>query len=66
MSEIGDRPIFRLSYRHDGAPMVAEVGKGNPCIREEPIMVILQSNAFLVCTSNRNVLRRTPIFVGTN
>ena len=62
----GWRPTnLRLDYRHDGKSMVAEVGKSDPFIGEEPIMVILESNAFLVCTPNRGVLRGMPILVGT-
>lgn len=62
--EVGDRRIFRLDYRHGGKSMVAEVGKPDPFIGEEPIMAILESNAFLVCTPNRGVLRGMPILVG--
>ncbi|MBA7709687.1 hypothetical protein ES703_118609 [subsurface metagenome] len=62
---ITNRRIFRISYQHDGRPHEAEVGKIND-VNNEPVIAILESNAYLVCTPNRGVLRDMPILVGTH
>lgn len=63
--EVGDRRIFRLSGIHAGERIVCEVGKAEP-YGGEVVVAILESNAFLVCTANRGVLRGEPILVGTS
>ena len=71
--KVTDRRIFRLSYIHGGESYEAEVGKSQH--REdssgrrrlsggEPVMMILESNAFLICTPTRGVLSGMPILVG--
>ncbi|RYU14845.1 hypothetical protein [Nocardioides iriomotensis] len=61
--QVTDRRIFQLNYHHEGKPFVAEVGKPDPRTGET-VLVILESNAFLVCTRNRGVVRGEPILVG--
>jgi len=63
--EVSERRIFRISYRHDGKAYSVEVGKPDPRIGEV-VLVILESNTYLVCTPNRGVLRGMPILVGRN
>ena len=63
--EIGERRIFRLRYRHDGNELVVEVGRPEP-LTKEPVMVILESNPYLICTPNRGVLRGMPILAGAH
>ncbi len=62
--DIGSRRIFRIAYHHGGKDRVAEVGK-----RETPqgevVLAILESNAYLVCTPSRGVIRGMPFLVGT-
>jgi hypothetical protein len=61
--EIGDRRIYRLRYVHNGQELTAEVGKPEP-LTGEPIIVILDSDPYLICTPNRGVARGTPILAG--
>jgi hypothetical protein len=61
--EVGERRIFRIEYTHDGQDLVAQVGEQEPR-QGEPVLVILESNAYLVCTENRGVARGAPILVG--
>jgi hypothetical protein len=61
--DVSDRRIFQINYQHNGRPYVAEVGL--PDARTgETLLVILESNAYLVCTENRGVVRGEPIIVG--
>lgn len=60
---IGNRRIFRIAYRHGGKSHVAEVGRINDTNGEE-VIAILESNAYLVCTPSRGVIRGMPILVG--
>jgi hypothetical protein len=63
--DVTDRRIFSIHYRHEGKEYHAEVGK--PETRGgEVVEAILESNAYLVCTANRGVLRGMPILVGKN
>lgn len=61
--ETSDRKIFRLKYKHDGKDYYAEVGKTDQDTGEI-IIAILESNAYLICTPNRGVLRGMPLLVG--
>jgi hypothetical protein len=71
--QVSDRRIFRIGYTHGGVSYTAEVGQ--PQRREEspgrgravgddPVLVILESNAYLVCTPTRGVMGGMPILVG--
>jgi hypothetical protein len=71
--QVTDRRIFRITYHHGEESHHAEVGKCQQ--REdssgrrrpmgaEPVLAILQSNAYLVCTPTRGVLSGMPILVG--
>jgi hypothetical protein len=61
--EIGTRRIFRRRYIHNGKTLTAEVGQAEP-LTGEPVLVILDSNPYLVCTPSRGVTRGTPVLVG--
>ena len=61
--QVTDRRIFRIEYTHNGKDYVAEVGQIAP-EQGETVLVILESNAFLVCTTNRGVLRGKPMPTG--
>ena len=63
--KISERRIFSIAYQHDGKEYYAEVGKPDPRIGEI-VLVILESDTYLVCTPNRGVLRGMPILVGRN
>jgi hypothetical protein len=60
---VTNRRIFRLEYTHGGKDYVAEVGQTEPRTGE-PVLVILGSNAYLVCTRKHGVARGEPIMVG--
>ncbi len=61
--EISDRRIYEIHYRHNGETLTATVGEPEPLTREE-VLVILESQSFLVCTTNRGVLRGMPVLAG--
>jgi hypothetical protein len=60
---VTNRRIFRLEYTHGGRDYVAEVGQTEPRTGE-PVLVILGSNAYLVCTRKHGVARGEPLMVG--
>lgn len=62
---VSSRRIFSIDYCHDGKDGRAEVGQDETDIRE-PVIAILESNTYLVCTPNRGVLRGIPRLVGHN
>lgn len=55
--------IFSLAFTHNGTDYYAEVGKPEP-LTGEPVIAILSSATYLICTPNRGVLRGMPILVG--
>ncbi len=61
--QISERAIFSLKYRAEGKTHTATVGEKNP-INGQQVLVILKSNAYLVCTHNRGFKRGEPILVG--
>ncbi len=61
--DIKETRIFRIEYVHNGQHLEAEVGKPDP-LEGEIVLVILESNSYLVCTPNRGVLRGHPILAG--
>jgi hypothetical protein len=61
--DIGQRRIFRVTWIHEGKAIDCKVGEREP-YGGETVVAILESNAFLVCTANRGVLRGEPILVG--
>lgn len=61
--EVTDRRIFKVEFTHDGKDYVAEVGQPEPQ-SGETVLVILESNAVLVCTENRGVARGSPMLTG--
>lgn len=61
--EVGEKRIFRITGVHDGKAIDCEVGKAEP-YEGNTVIAILESNAYLVCTPNRGVLRGEPILVG--
>jgi len=63
--ETTDRRIFRVDYYHKGIYHVAEVGKVTDA-NNEPVIAILESHAYLVCTPTRGVLMDMPMLVGTD
>jgi hypothetical protein len=60
---ISERRIFRVEYTHDGKDEEAEVGKTERR-QKEPVMVILESQSYLVCTPTRGVAKGEPILIG--
>jgi hypothetical protein len=60
---VTDRRIFAITYQHEGREYRAEVGQLDPRV-DETVMVILESNAYLVCTKTRGVLWGAPVLVG--
>jgi hypothetical protein len=61
--DTSERRIFSITYTHNGKHHHDEVGKVSKS-NNEPIMAILESNAYLVCTMNRGVSRDMPMLVG--
>ena len=60
---VTDRRIQSIRFKDKGRPVLAMVGEVEP-ITGETVVAILESNAYLVCTPNRGVLRGQPILVG--
>jgi hypothetical protein len=58
--EIGDRRIFRLRYVHEGNTVTAEIGQEEPT-SGGVVLMIFESNPYLVCTPHRGVFSGTPI-----
>jgi hypothetical protein len=63
--EVSARRIFSIRWVHEGTEYYAEVGKPAPRLGE-PVLAILESNAYLICTPSRGVVRGEPMLVGTN
>ena len=59
---VGDRRIFRLTYRHNGYRYKAVVGQIEPRVGEI-VLAIFESAAYLVCTENF-ALNGGPMLVG--
>jgi len=57
-----ERRIFRISYQCEGEEMSAEVGKPEPSCGE-PVIAILEADAFLICTPSNGVLSGAPVRV---
>jgi hypothetical protein len=63
--DVSERRIFSITYTHDGRQQYAEVGK--VCkVNNEMVFAILESNAYLICTLTRGVIRGMPLLVGDN
>ena len=60
---VTERRIFAITYLHEGREYHAEVGQPDPRVGET-VMVILESNAYLLCTKIRGVLWGVPVLVG--
>jgi len=60
---VSNRRIYRIDYIHDEKDGSYEVGKIAPD-NGESVIVILESNAYLVCTKTRGVARGLPILMG--
>jgi hypothetical protein len=61
--KIEDKKIYSLRYIHDGKWYEAQVGEPDGLTKEK-VIAILKSNAYLICTPNRGVIRDMPILVG--
>jgi hypothetical protein len=61
----GER-LFRIVFRHNGKPYVAQVGQPiDPYFQlSGPVVAIFGGKPLLVCMRDRGVLRGSPIFVG--
>lgn len=55
--------IFSLAFTHNGKDYYAQVGQPEPQTGE-PIIAILSSTTYLVCTPTRGVIRGMPLLVG--
>jgi hypothetical protein len=68
--KVSDRRIYSLSGLARAAQAGRRSGGGSAVVGEiderqdELVLVILESNAYLVCTQNRGVARGDPILVG--
>jgi hypothetical protein len=60
---IQDDRIYSLSYRYNGQKYFARVSEVET-LTHDFVVAILKSNAYLICTKNRGVLRGEPILVG--
>lgn len=61
--QIEDAKIFSIHYRHNGKEYNAEVGQMEHFIGDY-VIAILESNAYLICTRYRGVIKGEPILVG--
>jgi len=61
--DIIEKKIFAIDYKHEGKDYHAEVGKIED-VEDEEVIAILESEAYLVCTKNRGVVRGMPMLVG--
>ena len=61
--EISNRRIRSIAFRDKGKLVRAIVGEADPA-EGESVIAILDSNTYLVCTSNRGVVKGMPIMVG--
>jgi hypothetical protein len=57
---IKDRRLFRAVFDVDGERLVAEVGAVTE-LNGEIVFAIFESDAYLVCTTNRGALRSEPL-----
>ena len=63
--DVTERRILSVTYFHGGKQHHDEVGK--KCLsNNEVVMAILESNAYLVCTPSRGVVRDMPLLVGSD
>jgi hypothetical protein len=61
--EATDRRIYAIRYYHDGKYRDETVGKINKRTGE-PVIAILESNAYCICTPSHGVVTGRPLFVG--
>lgn len=62
--DITERRIYSISYTHEGKRLIATVGDAEPRAGGQTVVVILESEAYLICTYDRGVRRGEPILVG--
>lgn len=60
---VSDRRIYEIHYEHNGDSLVATVDQPEP-LTKAPVIAILESNSYLICTPERGVLRGMPILAG--
>lgn len=58
-----DNKIYKIKYRHNGKIYHAQVGEKSDFI-QDLVLAIFESNAYLICTTNRGGIRGEPILVG--
>lgn len=63
-----ERRIASITFRHNGKPYDAHVGKTFPDLREEVLVILEGINPRLcyICTANRGVVRGEPYLVGND
>lgn len=59
---IGGRRIYRVRYEHHGRTATAQVGEPER-MTGEPVIAILDSDPYFICTPNRGVLDGVPIVI---
>ncbi len=62
--DIKDRPVYEISFLHDGNRNIETVGNKSMINNEIVVAIFESNNLFLVCTYNRGVARGEPIKAG--
>jgi hypothetical protein len=61
---VNERRIYSVTYTHDGTKYHDVVGQVSRLVGEEVLAIFDAGNVFVVCTTNRGVLRGNPVMVG--
>jgi hypothetical protein len=59
---VDPRRVYSVTYEHNGRVRQAKVGERDPSTFE-PVLVILEADGYLICTTNHGVLRGQPVHV---
>lgn len=68
MGPLSPRRVYRLSYKHNGKLLTAEVGKPDPLVGELIVAIFASDrhDLYYLCTENRGVVRGDPILAGAS
>jgi hypothetical protein len=66
VGSLSPRRIYRISYKHNGKFLKAEVGRPDPLFGETIIAIFSSRllDQYFLCTKNRGVNRGDPILAG--
>ena len=61
---VTERRLYAVNYSHNGRKYRDVVGGLSQLAGEEVLVILEDSNVFLICTKNRGVLRGGPVMAG--